>query len=68
MKRMRHFVGISSLITDKNNVPIIFSTDARNENQGLRAIKWAMNKKRGCVPEAFIPIDLREEIVKTSHS
>ena len=62
MKKTRHFVGVSFLIMDKNNVPIIFSTDARNENQGLRAIKWAMNKKRGCVPEAFIPIDIREVV------
>ena len=64
MKKTRHFIGASPLITDRNNVPILFTTDATSENQGRKAIQRGMNKKRGYIPEAFVPMDFKE--VKTS--
>ena len=55
MKKKKYFVGVSRFVINKYGTPIMFSTNAVNEHQGRKALQRAMNKKRGCVPEAIVP-------------
>ncbi len=71
MKKKKHFTGASRFVINKDGVPIMFSTDAVNEHQGFKALQRAMNKKRGCVPEALVPgMEVTEitEVPKSRHA
>ena len=58
-KELRHFEGLSRLILDEKGAMIRFCTDKVSENQATRAIQRGMNKKRGCIPSASLPIAIR---------
>ncbi len=55
-KDLRHFEGFSRLVINKNGGMIKFCTNKRTEEQAIRAIKRGMNKMRGCVPSAALPL------------
>jgi len=55
-KILKHFEGLSHLVVNKNGGMIKFCTDKATEEQAARAIRHGMNKTRGCISSAEIPL------------
>jgi len=55
-KVLKHFEGLSHVVLNKNGVMIKFCTNKATERQAARAIQHGMNKMRGRIPSAAIPV------------
>ncbi len=55
-KILKHFEGLSHRIVNKNGEMIKFCTNKATEEQAARAIRHGMNKMRGCIPSARLPV------------
>jgi hypothetical protein len=53
---LKHFEGLSHLVVNKNGGMIKFCTDKATEEQAACAIRHGMNKMRGCISSASLPV------------
>lgn len=55
-KVLRHFEGLSHLIVNERGGMIKFCTNKATEKQAVCAIQHGMNKMRGRIPSATVPM------------